>query len=265
MLMGRLFPFQRGLSHAYWAPNVWALYNALDKVLFVFLKKILKSRVLNFSSMTRGIIGDIVHLVLPSIRSHHTAILTIASMAPVLISVYRRPFPKTFLAAANYCTMCSFMLGWHVHEKAILMVILPLGMEALKSKFYFDFFTFFTTLSSFSLFPLLHEPQELPVKILILVLYHILVLSIARHRVMAKLKTRRTQTPPFGFLRMAYLCGFVPIQLFTLIQPWIFKTWEFLPLLVTSVYCSFGMLYAWKKTWDIYWLEYRLAMELYQE
>ena len=75
-VLRRLFPFGRGLCHAYWAPNVWALYNIVDKVLGHLLRKLGFHVELQEASMTGGLVGDSkLHVVLPQVNKNPLFVL----------------------------------------------------------------------------------------------------------------------------------------------------------------------------------------------
>lgn len=105
-IFSRLFPFQRGLNHAYWAGNVWAIYSAVDRILlqcqsisvfchplgstkkkltfaafFFALDMLSRGGHFNQSaikSTSRGLIGDTSFAVLPEITPITCFSLTIA-------------------------------------------------------------------------------------------------------------------------------------------------------------------------------------------
>lgn len=77
-LLSRLFPFSRGLCHAYWAPNVWALYSFADRILVHLAPRLgLAVNKDALTSVTRGLVGDTVFAVLPEIPPRTTFILTL--------------------------------------------------------------------------------------------------------------------------------------------------------------------------------------------
>ncbi|CAK0825594.1 unnamed protein product, partial [Prorocentrum cordatum] len=141
----RMFPFGRGLTHAYWAPNVWAIYNTLDRGL---AKIGLGAQ--GGQSSTAGFAEVYESSVLWTVPPKATFALTLLAYAPLLVVIWRRTPPEATQArgcaqgnpprqyvftlyVALGCAV-SFACGWHVHEKAILMVTIPLLAAAAGSR-----------------------------------------------------------------------------------------------------------------------------------
>ncbi|KAL9262491.1 putative dolichyl pyrophosphate Glc1Man9GlcNAc2 alpha-1,3-glucosyltransferase [Drosera capensis] len=123
--------------------------------------------------------------------------------------------------------------------------------------------------SCYSLFPLLFEPQEYPLKVLLLLLHSALMWygfsSLFRGNKKPKVdkfsekknlgsKPERRSLPAtgkdgfcIGWVGKAYLLGIVLVEVWgQFLQPVVLKDrLPFLPLLLISVYCTFGMMYSW--------------------
>src|SRR5256885_12356459 len=55
------------------------------------------------------------------------------------------------------CGYASFLFGWHVHEKAVLLIIIPFSLLALKNRRYLGAFRPLAVAGHVSLFPLLFD------------------------------------------------------------------------------------------------------------
>ncbi|XP_020488960.2 probable dolichyl pyrophosphate Glc1Man9GlcNAc2 alpha-1,3-glucosyltransferase isoform X2 [Labrus bergylta] len=244
-VLSRLFPFKRGLCHAYWAPNIWALYNILDKILAMLgvRLKLLQEAELPRASMTGGLVQEFQHSVLPSISPSITLVCTLLSVLPAAASIWRRPRgARGFLRCLLLCALGSFMFGWHVHEKAILLAILPLSILAVESREDAGIFLILSTTGHYSLFPLIFTPAELPIKVALMLMF-VIFSFIA----LTKLHSNSGVASLLHPLESVYLLGLIPVAIACeVIFP--LSSWQqklpFLPLLVTSVYCSMGVCYS---------------------
>eukprot|EP01135_Chromosphaera_perkinsii_P005461 Nk52_evm10s352 gene=Nk52_evmTU10s352 len=250
-IFSRLFPVQRGLCHAYWAPNFWAIYNTADKAL-ILLCKILKlpfvgASVHNTSGIV-GLSGD-GYAFLPSVKPVATIVLAVMGLSPILIRLWQKPTCEKFVGSIVLCALNSFVFGYHVHEKAILMAILPMALLTLKDEFESRIFIILSTVGNVSLFPLLFGPSEWVPKVGLTALYLIVSLQWLQQYHSFKVKLQ--------WYEWWYLGGLVIVEVYySVLHNAIFGVdkMQFLPLLIMSDYCTVGVLYCWVLYLKQFWV-----------
>ena len=83
-VIGRLFPVKRGLTHSYWAPNFWAIYNSLDKAVGLLNRG---NKPAAKATMTGGLVQEFEHQNLPSINFLTCTVLVLLS---IMVAVLRK-------------------------------------------------------------------------------------------------------------------------------------------------------------------------------
>jgi alpha-1,3-glucosyltransferase len=244
-ILSRLFPFARGLCHAYWAPNAWAMYSFVDRVLIVIAPRIgLSVKADALQSVTRGLVGDTSFAVLPDISPRVCFGLTLLFQTIPLLKLFAQPTWDNFIGAVTLCGYASFLFGWHVHEKAILLVIIPFSLIALKDRRYLSAFRPLAVAGHVSLFPLLFTLAEFPIKTVYTVFWLILFLMVFDRLAPASTRPRFFLFDRFSTI---YIAISIPLILYSsLIHGIVFgKSYEFLPLMFTSSYSAIGVVGSW--------------------
>ncbi|XP_015867729.3 probable dolichyl pyrophosphate Glc1Man9GlcNAc2 alpha-1,3-glucosyltransferase [Ziziphus jujuba] len=263
-VLSRMFPFGRGLCHAYWAPNFWVFYILLDKGLAFLLRNLGFNIRAPAASFTGGLVGDSSPFsVLPQITPITTFIMVLLALSPCLIKACKDPRPGMITRWVAYAYMCGFLFGWHVHEKASLHFVIPLAIVAVQSLEDARHYFILSIVSCYSLFPLLFEAQEYPLKMLLLLLHSILMwLGFSAQfndiGVAVKATSYRKKSDSFsedgqkagfdiGWVGKSYLVGLVIVEIWgQFLHPLILgDKLPFLPLILISVYCAIGVLYSW--------------------
>ncbi|KAF7433175.1 glycosyl transferase [Pleurotus ostreatus] len=267
-LLSRLFPFTRGLNHAYWAPNFWALVTAADRVLLRYVTRTganVAVNVAGVSSTSRGLVGDTVFAVVPTVLPIHTFAITIGFQTIILVKLWMNPTYKSFLTALTLCGYASFLFGWHVHEKAVLLVLVPLSLLAAERQAYFRTYILASVAGIFSLFPLIFTPAESVVKVIYSAIWLAFVYKSLSHQVYEFPKSLS-----YVFIdtfEKLYLLGFPILLVFVSLFPLNsaecqepnssanasrLEQMEFLPLMLTSVYCALGLVWGFCRLTFIY-------------
>lgn len=224
-ILRRLFPFARGLTHSYWAPNAWALYSFADRALGF-------ARGNSLAASTRGIVGQVAFANLPQVGPRATFVLSLAFQ---LLAVLFASGADQFVECVCLCGFASFLFGYHVHEKAVLTVLVPFTLIARKNQRYLNAYLPLLAAGCCGLFPLIYTPSETIFKFVYTFGYCLvacLALPAASH----------FSVYPINVL---YLLGLAAVMPLSLVVPFVFEKYEFAGNMMVSVYCATGVVLSW--------------------
>jgi ALG6, ALG8 glycosyltransferase family len=146
------------------------------------------------------------------------------------------------------CTEIPQLQRWSTADRSILLpstagqVTVPLAVVAATDACTASDYLFLSTVGNYSLLPLLFTPAEYPIKVLLVSIYLAGACMLLRGAVGA------SGPLPAPRLERLYLYGLVPLEVYGLLHGWLLGgQLPFLPLLLVSVYCALGILWAWLK------------------
>ena len=252
-VLRRLFPFQRGLCHDYWAANVWSLYLFLGR----------------FAGLVGRALGWDGGNVLPDVPPSVAALFLLMGLLPavslaweIATSLHERRGGSAAGAATEaeaeagsflvhavaFSAFSSFALSYHAHEKAIMTALLPLALLAPRSPRHARLFLRTAALGHFGLLPLLHRPAELALKAALYGAYLAGALCALEwsggHR--GGLLTARDGA---GLALLGGVFAFTEVA-----HPILLSDWEkvaFLPLMMTSITCAIGLIACWGQSFSL--------------
>lgn len=93
-------------------------------ILIIMKLKVLYHSTFNYQEQSLNLKYDQRSILIPEILS---TVLSTIHAQPALIKLWVSPSTALeFLKTLVLCAYSSFLFGWHVHEKAVMIIILPM-------------------------------------------------------------------------------------------------------------------------------------------
>lgn len=145
------------------------------------------------------------------------------------------------------------MVGWHIEEKNILMIVIPLCLTCVDSFSQSQTFLLLVPAATISLFPLFPGLLETVIKITMTYIHNILIILVLHDETRKRMHSRRIAFSGFSSSVSSthwYLEKMLTWSiLFSIFSPLFLPSYEYLPQMVISVVVAFRNCFGWVRCW----------------